>query len=47
MGTIVVTEFITLDGVVEDPDGGEGSPYGGGRSGSTAARTATASSSTS
>jgi hypothetical protein len=29
MGTIVVTEFITLDGVVEDPGGGEGSPYGG------------------
>jgi len=26
---IVVTEFITLDGVIEDPGGGEGSPYGG------------------
>lgn len=29
MGTLVVTEFVTLDGVVEDPGGAEGSPYGG------------------
>ena len=29
MGRIVVTEFITLDGVVEDPGGSEGTPYGG------------------
>jgi dihydrofolate reductase len=29
MGKLVVTEFITLDGVVEDPGGGEGGPYGG------------------
>ena len=29
MGTIVVTEFITVDGVVEDPGGAEGHPHGG------------------
>jgi len=29
MGRLVVTEFITLDGVVEDPGGAEGSPHGG------------------
>lgn len=29
MGKLVVTEFMTLDGVVEDPGGGEGGPYGG------------------
>ena len=29
MGGIVVTEFITLDGVVEDPGGNEGHPHGG------------------
>ena len=29
MGRIVVTEFITLDGVVEDPGGSEGHPHGG------------------
>ena len=29
MGELVVTEFITLDGVVEDPGGAEQSPYGG------------------
>ena len=29
MGKLVITEFITLDGVVEDPGGGEGGPYGG------------------
>jgi dihydrofolate reductase len=29
MGKIVVTEFISLDGVVEDPGGAEGFKYGG------------------
>ena len=29
MGKLVVTEFITLDGVIEDPGGAERSPYGG------------------
>jgi dihydrofolate reductase len=29
MGRIVVTEFISLDGVVEDPGGGEDFEYGG------------------
>jgi dihydrofolate reductase len=29
MGKIVVTEFISLDGVVEDPGGAEGYKYGG------------------
>jgi dihydrofolate reductase len=29
MGKVVVTEFITLDGVIEDPGGAEGSPKGG------------------
>ena len=29
MGRIVVSEFLTLDGVVEDPGGAEGSPHGG------------------
>jgi dihydrofolate reductase len=29
MGRIVVSEFVTLDGVIEDPGGGENSPYGG------------------
>jgi dihydrofolate reductase len=29
MGRIVVSEFVTLDGVVEDPGGAEGSPHGG------------------
>ena len=29
MGRIVVTEFISLDGVVEDPGGSEGFKYGG------------------
>jgi dihydrofolate reductase len=29
MGRIVVTEFISLDGVVEDPGGGEDFKYGG------------------
>jgi dihydrofolate reductase len=29
VGTIVVTEFITVDGVVEDPGGAEGHPHGG------------------
>lgn len=29
MGKLVVTEFITLDGVAEDPGGAEESPHGG------------------
>jgi len=29
MGKIVVTEFISLDGVVEDPGGAEGYEHGG------------------
>ena len=29
MGTIVVTEFVSLDGVVEDPGGSEDFKYGG------------------
>lgn len=29
MAKIVVSEFVTLDGVMEDPGGAEGSPYGG------------------
>lgn len=29
MGDVVVSEFITVDGVVEDPGGAEGSPHGG------------------
>jgi dihydrofolate reductase len=29
MGEIVVTEFITVDGVAEDPGGAEGHPHGG------------------
>jgi dihydrofolate reductase len=29
MGDIVVTEFITVDGVAEDPGGNEGHPHGG------------------
>jgi dihydrofolate reductase len=29
MGKLVVTEFITLDGIIEDPGGSEGTPNGG------------------
>jgi len=29
MNRIIVIEFITLDGVVEDPDGSSGTPFGG------------------
>ena len=29
MGRIVISEFVTLDGVIEDPGGAEQSPYGG------------------
>ncbi|WP_238009839.1 dihydrofolate reductase family protein [Dactylosporangium sp. AC04546] len=29
MGKLVVSEFISLDGVVEDPGGGEGTAFGG------------------
>ncbi|MBN9630268.1 MAG: dihydrofolate reductase family protein [Actinobacteria bacterium] len=29
MGTVIVAQFVTLDGVVEDPDGHGGTPFGG------------------
>ena len=29
MRKLVVTEFVTLDGVMEDPGGSEGTPFGG------------------
>jgi len=29
MGRVIVVQFITLDGVVEDPDGSDGTPFGG------------------
>ena len=29
MGKLVVTEFITLDGIIEDPGGSEGTEHGG------------------
>ncbi len=29
MGRLIVSEFVTLDGVVEDPGGAEGTPVGG------------------
>jgi hypothetical protein len=29
MGRVIVIEFVTLDGVVQDPDGSEGSAQGG------------------
>jgi dihydrofolate reductase len=29
MAKIIVAQFITLDGVVEDPDGSDGTPFGG------------------
>lgn len=29
MGTVIVNQFITLDGVVDDPDGSSGTPHGG------------------
>jgi dihydrofolate reductase len=29
MGKIIVAQFVTLDGVVEDPDGSGGTPHGG------------------
>ena len=29
MGKLVVTEFISLDGIIEDPGGSEGSEHGG------------------
>ena len=29
MGKVVVTQFATVDGVIEDPGGSEGSPFGG------------------
>ena len=29
MGKVVVSEFITLDGVIEDPGGSEGTEFGG------------------
>src|SRR3954453_9786880 len=29
MGKLIVIQFVTLDGVVEDPDGRGGTPFGG------------------
>src|SRR3954469_3117050 len=29
MGRVIVVQFITIDGVVEDPDGSDGTPFGG------------------
>lgn len=29
MGRLIIVSFTTLDGVVEDPDGSDGTPYGG------------------
>lgn len=29
MGRLIVVQYITLDGVVEDPDGSDGTPFGG------------------
>ena len=29
MGKVIVAQFVTLDGVVEDPDGSQGTPQGG------------------
>ena len=29
MGKIIVAQFVSLDGVTEDPDGSGGTPYGG------------------
>lgn len=29
MRKIIVSEYMTIDGVMEDPGGGEGSKYGG------------------
>jgi dihydrofolate reductase len=29
MGKLIVVQFITIDGVVEDPDGSDGTPFGG------------------
>ncbi len=29
MGKVIVIEFVTLDGIVEDPDGSDGTPGGG------------------
>jgi dihydrofolate reductase len=29
MGKVIVIEFVTLDGIVEDPDGSDGAPRGG------------------
>ena len=46
MGRIVVTEFVSLDGVMEDPGGSENFAQGGGASRSAAETRATSSSST-
>ena len=29
MGKLVVTEFMSLDGIIEDPGGAEGTEHGG------------------
>jgi hypothetical protein len=44
---VVVTEFITIDGVIQDPGGSREFERGAGASSTTAARRATGSSSTS
>ena len=46
MGRIVVTEFVSLDGVMEDPGGGEDFEHGGWSFEIAAATRATSSSST-
>ena len=47
MGELVVTEFVSVDGVFEDPGGAEDYEHGAGRSSTTEATRATSSSSTS
>jgi hypothetical protein len=46
MGKLVVTEFVSVDGVFEDPGGAETYEHGGWTFDTTAATTATRSSST-
>jgi hypothetical protein len=46
MGKLVVTEFVSVDGVFEDPGGAEGMSTAAGRSSTTEVTTAISSSST-